>query len=501
MSFPVELYLYDISHGMAKSMSMAFLGQQVDGIWHTGIVCYGYEYYYGGGIQAALPGQTMAGRPQQIIPLGTTSIDQATFQDWLRGVNSRFTPSTYSLLTHNCNHFTSACSQFLLNTDIPSFIIGQPTEIMSSPGGAMWRPMIENMEAQARGSAMFPGSWQEGETLSLPPINSKSSSAPAVIHFTTPASSSTPAPATTATVNTASVHAHPHDSLKLSISSSAKPLLSRDTKALSFLTLIKQASKKLDASLRLSEGDVMVLTEATATLQPQQEKAQLSPAAAALFERMVGSWPPSALLGVLGLFRLFLLSASVLEFYHKPSSAIDRLFTLVPSADLETKTEISEAVQVMALCSVSNLFAFPPLAVSLSEREEMYDMAFRGLSSPKQAVRLMAATVLHNAAVTRPFHADSDSAAESVSMLAVAIQEESDVDACSRMMLALAYNLYQNRTRVQILQAVGLDLEGVQVRFRTQVDKQSGAKVLTLCQDIVKIVDFEKQQDDIEQAD
>jgi len=29
---------------------MSFIGKQLDGIWHTGIVAFGYEYYFGGGI-------------------------------------------------------------------------------------------------------------------------------------------------------------------------------------------------------------------------------------------------------------------------------------------------------------------------------------------------------------------------------------------------------------------------------------------------------------------
>jgi hypothetical protein len=36
--------------GMAKSMSMMFLGKQIDGIWHSSIFAYGKEYFYGGGI-------------------------------------------------------------------------------------------------------------------------------------------------------------------------------------------------------------------------------------------------------------------------------------------------------------------------------------------------------------------------------------------------------------------------------------------------------------------
>ena len=43
-STQVTLYLYDLSQGMAKALSKGFLGKQIDGIYHTGIVVYGYEY-------------------------------------------------------------------------------------------------------------------------------------------------------------------------------------------------------------------------------------------------------------------------------------------------------------------------------------------------------------------------------------------------------------------------------------------------------------------------
>jgi len=35
-SFKVKLAIYDLSNGMAKSMSTAFLGKQIEAIYHTG---------------------------------------------------------------------------------------------------------------------------------------------------------------------------------------------------------------------------------------------------------------------------------------------------------------------------------------------------------------------------------------------------------------------------------------------------------------------------------
>jgi desumoylating isopeptidase 1 len=48
--FKVKINLYDLSGGMAKVFSPMFLGKEIQGIWHTGIIVYGIEYYFGGGI-------------------------------------------------------------------------------------------------------------------------------------------------------------------------------------------------------------------------------------------------------------------------------------------------------------------------------------------------------------------------------------------------------------------------------------------------------------------
>lgn len=63
MSEKVVLALYDITNGMAKSMSMMLLGQQIDAVYHSALVVYGKEYYFGGGICSDAPGQTPFGKP------------------------------------------------------------------------------------------------------------------------------------------------------------------------------------------------------------------------------------------------------------------------------------------------------------------------------------------------------------------------------------------------------------------------------------------------------
>ena len=81
----VTLYVYDLSHGLVKAMSMNLIGKQIDGIWyamqmqllaqhaslwwevcvagvegsftcrHTAVVVHGMEIFFGGGIQMTAP--------------------------------------------------------------------------------------------------------------------------------------------------------------------------------------------------------------------------------------------------------------------------------------------------------------------------------------------------------------------------------------------------------------------------------------------------------------
>ena len=112
MSFPVSVNLYDLSNCMAKQMSRAIIGKQIDGIWHTGIVVFGREYYYGGGICNDPPNRTPYGSPIQNIPLGSTELDRDTFVSWLNAMSPKYAPHNYDLFKNNCNNFSDDCANF-----------------------------------------------------------------------------------------------------------------------------------------------------------------------------------------------------------------------------------------------------------------------------------------------------------------------------------------------------------------------------------------------------
>ncbi|XP_062220701.1 uncharacterized protein LOC133920071 [Phragmites australis] len=151
--YKVTLNVYDLSNGLARQLSTSFLGKPIEAIWHTGVVVYGNEYYFGGGIQSSPAGSTPYGRPLRIVELGLTHVPREVFEDYLRDIAPRYTAETYRLLTHNCNNFSNEVVQFLVGAGVPDYILNLPAEVMSSPMGPLIMPMIQNLESTLRSNA------------------------------------------------------------------------------------------------------------------------------------------------------------------------------------------------------------------------------------------------------------------------------------------------------------------------------------------------------------
>jgi len=146
MSYPVSLNIYDLSNGMARTFSRQLVGRQIDGIWHTGIVVYGREFYFGGGISYDLPGHTpfgtwtkcvnqFLGPPTKTKELGFTEIPEEMFMELLRDISDRYTERTYNVITNNCNNFTDEVSMLLIGEGIPRDIVDLPKIFMNTPLG------------------------------------------------------------------------------------------------------------------------------------------------------------------------------------------------------------------------------------------------------------------------------------------------------------------------------------------------------------------------------
>ncbi|KAH7913980.1 PPPDE putative peptidase domain-containing protein [Hygrophoropsis aurantiaca] len=145
MPVPVQLYVYDLSNGMARQMSAQLTGRQIDGIWHTSIVVFGHEIFYGQGISLTQPGKSHHGAPLRIVDMGETSVDERAFTEYLSGLRNTYTADKYHLLDFNCNSFTNDCIGFLTGGSIPDYIKDLPSDFLSTPFGAALRPTIDRM--------------------------------------------------------------------------------------------------------------------------------------------------------------------------------------------------------------------------------------------------------------------------------------------------------------------------------------------------------------------
>ncbi|TFK52400.1 DUF862-domain-containing protein [Heliocybe sulcata] len=141
----VQLYVYDLSNGLAKQLSRQLTGRQIDGIWHTSVVVFGKEIFYGQGICITEPGKSHHGRPLQVVDMGETAIDEGTVEEYLTEMRDHYTADKYHLLDFNCNSFTNDMVGFLTGGSIPSLSTDLPSDFLSTPFGAALRPTIDNM--------------------------------------------------------------------------------------------------------------------------------------------------------------------------------------------------------------------------------------------------------------------------------------------------------------------------------------------------------------------
>lgn len=118
------------THKCSINNTLVSTGKQFEGIWHTGIVVYGYEYFFGGGIHRLpavrckfcvhnyyLGSNTIwctctknhvcisDGTCRLILfSLGTTQVPQASFEDFVKNLNqTKFRmPIFFSILIFRC---------------------------------------------------------------------------------------------------------------------------------------------------------------------------------------------------------------------------------------------------------------------------------------------------------------------------------------------------------------------------------------------------------------
>ena len=188
----VTLHVYDLSGGLAAALGPALLGKAVGGVWHTGVVVFGEEYFFGDGICSAAAGRTHFGRPREVLQMGETFVPRDVLQEWVEASRAEFSRESYSLLKNNCNNFSDAMLQFLVGGGVPAHIKELPQEVLSTPLGAILGPALEGLERGLRAGGSSPLAPQDQ---AMPAATVANLAAPAARAVPAPAARTVPAPA------------------------------------------------------------------------------------------------------------------------------------------------------------------------------------------------------------------------------------------------------------------------------------------------------------------
>lgn len=146
-SSPVQVYVYDLSQGLAAVYSLAVLGVHLDAIYHTSVVVRGKEYYIDQGVKVSdWPGKTKYGTPREILNVGDTYIPQEVFEDFLDDLRNhedqKYHALRYDLFDNNCNHFTDVVIEFLAGCNLEERILGLPQKVLDTPNGKMLKAIL-----------------------------------------------------------------------------------------------------------------------------------------------------------------------------------------------------------------------------------------------------------------------------------------------------------------------------------------------------------------------
>jgi len=134
----VYLMVYDLSSGFTRQlMSLLPLKDgkhdKLKTIWHTSIVTYGYEYFYGGGLIKIKPGDLIKYWHIKLVHcenIGVPRMEYKEFELALKKRSKIFSSRNYNLISWNCNHFTNICMRLLLGKNLSTQYLEQVHRIL-----------------------------------------------------------------------------------------------------------------------------------------------------------------------------------------------------------------------------------------------------------------------------------------------------------------------------------------------------------------------------------
>jgi hypothetical protein len=415
-TYEVQLAIYDLSRGMARNLSTQFLGPQfaIDAIPHTGIVVFGREYFFGGGIQSEEPSlfrRSTGMFPIETRSLGRTTINKMQFEQWCQRVmqNGQYSAAAYDLLSRNCNNFShdAAISGLGLTIGVPEWVLDVPRRFLSSPMGQMVRPMLENMQlSNVAGAEPVAPFASTGQALSSSSSSSASSApastaAPAVANPWTnlnPSSNSAAistaaAATTTTTTTTTTVKVKDTTSTQSLLDTFTKPLLSCDTKTVGLCT------KKLATEDVSDQETLEQANQALSGGSPWSD--HLAEKTCRIILRCLAENESNKLT-----FALLLLRIVVLQSTSEPAISLVHCMEWLQkeiTCTADSSVLKSPTARAMAWLTVSNACGCPPL-LSVLSLESLVEAAVVDSSlesQPRPEVRQAACAWLYNVALSQ----------------------------------------------------------------------------------------------------
>ena len=143
----VQVYVYDLSQGLARVYSPMLLGILIDSIYHTSVVIRNKEYYLDQGIKVnSPPGHTKYGTPIEVLEIGTTGVDDELLNDFINELKNhdemKYHAVNYNLFTNNFNHFTDVVIDFLCGKNLEDRILKLPDTVLNTPNGQLLQQML-----------------------------------------------------------------------------------------------------------------------------------------------------------------------------------------------------------------------------------------------------------------------------------------------------------------------------------------------------------------------
>jgi len=459
----VKLYVYDISNGMASQFS-PMLGFPLEGIWHTGIVVFGWEYFYGGGITYDVPGMTPFGSPVKTILLGHTNISVDIFQDFLSNVSTRYTASTYNLLNHNCNNFTDECSNFLLGKGIPEDIVSLPQRLLATPFGQTFKPMFDQMESQmstVHGSHNITQSGPHASQVSTP-------------SSLLPHNNVNPIVSNQPSLNNGG---HPHTKLTFKEIYKKKPYLFTVGNIKGIIAKLRENLKSISYQISTEDEELFEFLQNRMSTMESIVSATFPSNTFALIDNLLTKIPENLSFPCLDIIRLLLLNENFSQKFMN-SDMLGRILK-------NTLPNSSGPEQVMTLRIIANLLEKNDIHQTLKNHSlPILDGALSSIYVTKAhkqytSIRIASIAIMYNLSLQLKSPEDlEDMGTQIISSLLHHITTEDDAENLYWMLMALSVLLFTNNDGILLTNALGLDLQKLKNTGKTT------PKLLNVIQDI-----------------